>query len=178
MAIATSTPIDQVRLQELTETEEVTLNERTRQSAAMYDRARHSMVGGVASSYQNRAPWPIYLAEGRGSRVWDVDGNELIDFHNGSGSMVQGHAHPAIVRAVQERVAKGTHFAAPVEDGIAISANQDTELVDLAWLYMTNRGTFMTPGREEEWTLSVAHTLEDRDRYIAAFEATARDLVA
>ena len=67
------------------------------------------------------SPWPIYLERGQGSRVWDVDGNELIDLHNGFGSMVQGHAHPAINRAVSERVSLGTHFAAPTEDGIVVA---------------------------------------------------------
>jgi glutamate-1-semialdehyde 2,1-aminomutase len=43
---------------------------------------------------------------------------------------------------------------------------------------MMNRGVFMTPGREEEWTLSVAHSPEDADTYIAAFEEMAHDLVA
>ena len=54
------------------------------------------LTGGVASSYQLRDPWPIYLERGDGPKVWDVDGNEMWDFHNGFGSMVQGHAHPAI----------------------------------------------------------------------------------
>ena len=51
-----------------------------------------------------------------GPRVWDVDGNEMYDFHNGFGSMVQGHAHPAIGKAIGERYVRGTHFAAPTED--------------------------------------------------------------
>jgi len=54
--------------------------------------------------------------------------------------------------------------------------NQDPELCELAWLYNMNRGIFMTPGREEEWTLSVTHTFEDCDRYVAVFEEMARDL--
>ena len=57
-------------------------------------------------------------------------------------------------------------------------ANQDASLSHLAWLYMMNRGVFMTPGREEEWTLSVAHSKEDAQQYIAAFEEMAHDLVA
>ena len=51
--------------------------------------------------------------KGDGPRVWDVDGNEYLDFHNGFGSMVQGHAHPAIGAALRERYAAGTHFMAP-----------------------------------------------------------------
>ena len=69
----------------------------------MYERARRTLSGGVASSYQVREPWPIYLTHGEGQRVWDVDGTEYLDFHNGFGSMTQGHAHPVITRAVEER---------------------------------------------------------------------------
>src|SRR5262245_16302147 len=74
---------DRARIQELADREEQRLNDRTRGSGKMYERARRTMAGGVPSSYQVRDPWPIYLSEGRGSKVWDVDGNELIDFHNG-----------------------------------------------------------------------------------------------
>ena len=58
----------------------------------------------------------------------------------------------------------------------SFKAHQDGELADLAWLYNMNRGVYMTPGREEEWTLSVAHTPEDCDIFIAAFDAMAADL--
>jgi glutamate-1-semialdehyde 2,1-aminomutase len=54
----------------------------------------------------------------------------------------------------------------------------DAELSTLAWLYHTNHGIFMTPGVEEEWTLSLAHTDDDVDRYVAAFETFARDVTA
>jgi len=50
--------------------------------------------------------------------------------------------------------------------------------MDLAWLYNMNRGVFMTPGREEEWTLSVTHSFEDCDAFVAAFEELAHDLTA
>ena len=112
----TPTQLDRQRIKELTEREEKRLNERTQASQRMYERARHVLTGGVASSYQLREPWPIYLEHGDGPRVWDVDGNEMYDFHNGFGSMVQGHAHPAIGKAIGERYVKGTHFAAPTED--------------------------------------------------------------
>jgi glutamate-1-semialdehyde 2,1-aminomutase len=55
---------------------------------------------------------------------------------------------------------------------------QDAELADLAWLFNMNRGIFMTPGREEEWTLSVTHTDESVDRYVAVFEEMAAELTA
>lgn len=55
---------------------------------------------------------------------------------------------------------------------------QNVELCHLAWLYNMNRGIIMAPGREEEWTLSVQHTDEDIDRYIAAFEEMVQEVMA
>jgi glutamate-1-semialdehyde 2,1-aminomutase len=55
---------------------------------------------------------------------------------------------------------------------------QDHELVELAWLYNINRGIIIAPGREEEWTLSIQHTDEDIDRYVAAYEDLVRDVTA
>jgi glutamate-1-semialdehyde 2,1-aminomutase len=121
MSSLATVQIDRDRVRSLIERESALLDERTRSSAAMYERARRSLSGGVASSYQARDPWPIYLTRGEGPVVYDVDGNRMWDFHNGFGSMVQGHAHPAIVRAVRERVAEGTHFAATTEDGILVA---------------------------------------------------------
>ncbi|MCK9894883.1 aspartate aminotransferase family protein [Frankia sp. AgB32] len=111
----------QARATELTEREEARLRARTGGSERLHARAARSMTSGVPSSYQVRDPWPIYLTHGRGSLVWDVDGTEYSDFHNGYGSMVQGHAHPAIVRAVSERIALGSHFAMPTEDSVIVS---------------------------------------------------------
>jgi glutamate-1-semialdehyde 2,1-aminomutase len=54
----------------------------------------------------------------------------------------------------------------------------DGELSTLAWLYHMNHGIFMTPGVEEEWTLSIAHSDDDIDHYVAAFEAFARDVTS
>ena len=66
----------------------------------------------------------------------------------------------------------------PVVDYESFKRYQDGELADLAWLYNMNRGVYMTPGREEEWTLSVVHTNEDCDAFVAAFDELAADLTA
>ena len=121
MAVESPVRIDQQRVAALTGEELARLNERTAGSAAMFERARRSLSGGVASSYQLRDPWPIYLATGEGATVTDVDGHRYWDFHNGFGSMVQGHAHPAIVAAVRERAELGTHFAAVTEDTVIVA---------------------------------------------------------
>ena len=100
MALNTPVVLDRQRIQDLIERESRELDKRTQGSAEMYRRARQSLSGGVSSSYQLRDPWPIYLTTGEGPVVFDVDGNRMWDFHNGFGSMVQGHANPAIVTAV------------------------------------------------------------------------------
>ena len=116
--MATGVGIDPARIAQLTEREEAHLNSETSGSARMYARSRSVMPNGVPSSYQARSPHPIFLERGVGSKVWDVDGSEYRDFHNGFGTMVQGHAHPLITKAVVERMPMGTHFAAATEDSV------------------------------------------------------------
>src|SRR5215218_9207264 len=140
---ATPTQIDRLKIKELIEREEKALNEKTRKSEEMYKRAHAVLSGGVASSYQLRDPWPIYLESGRGPKVWDVDGNEMYDFHNGFGSMVQGHAHPAIGEAIRDRYNAGTHFAAPTEDAVVVAEELQRRWGLPRWRY-TNSGSEST----------------------------------
>ena len=163
MALRTPIQIDRERIRELTEREERALNERTPRSQQMYERARASLAGGVASSYQVREPWPIYLERGEGARVWDVDGNELYDFHNGFGSMTQGHAHPAITEAVERRVRLGTHFAAPTEDAVVVAEDLQRRWGLPKWRY-TNSGTESTMD-----AIRVARGLTGRDTIVKIF---------
>jgi len=135
--------ISRERIAELTERESRRLDERTQASKRMFERARKPLAAGVASSYQVRDPWPIYLERGDGPKVWDVDGNEMWDFHNGFGSMVQGHAHPAIGRAVTERYTSGTHFAAPTEDAVVVAEELARRFRLPKWRY-TNSGSEST----------------------------------
>ena len=58
------------------------------------------------------APGPVVLERGRGSHVWDLDGNEYVDFMMSFGALIQGHAHPRIVEVVSQTIADGSHFAA------------------------------------------------------------------
>jgi glutamate-1-semialdehyde 2,1-aminomutase len=143
MAVTTPVTLDRQRIQELIQREEQQLNDRTRGSGEMYRRANQVLSAGVASSYQLRDPWPIYLERGKGPKVWDVDGNEMWDFHNGFGSMVQGHAHPAIGKAISDRYGLGTHFAAPTEDAIVVAEELQRRWGLPRWRY-TNSGSEST----------------------------------
>ena len=71
-----------------------------------------------------------------------------------------------------------TFATSKVIDYETFKAQQDAAIAELAWLYNMNRGIFMTPGREEEWTLSVTHSDESVDQYIAVFDEMAKDLTA
>jgi glutamate-1-semialdehyde 2,1-aminomutase len=158
-----ATNIDRARIAELTEREQRRLNERTPASKAMYERARKALAGGVASAYQEREPWPIYLERGSGSRVWDVDGTEMIDFHNGFGSMPQGHAHPAITRAVAKRMELGTHFAAPTEDAVAVAE-------ELTRRFGIPRWRFVNSGSEAtQDAIRIARAQTGRDTIVKIF---------
>ncbi len=163
MATRAAVRIDRRRIRELTERESKRLDERTQGSKRMYERARQSLVGGVASSYQTRDPWPIYLSEGKGAHVWDVDGNEMLDFHNGFGSMVQGHAHPAITKAVTERIELGTHFAAPTEDAIVVAEELKRRWGLPRWRYV-NSGSEATMD-----AIRIARAFTGRDTIVKIF---------
>ena len=103
------------------------------------------LPGGVTSSFQAREPWPVYLARGEGARVWDVDGHEYVDFHNGFSAMVQGHAHPAIGAALAARGPQGTHFAAPGEDAVLVAEELARRWALPQWRF-TNSGSEATMG--------------------------------
>jgi len=110
-----------ISIESLTEHQQELFRNRTGNSALSFSRAEKVMPGGVPSSFQVCDPWPTYLERGLGSKVWDVDGNEYVDFHNGFGVMVVGHANPIIGDAVKARIDMGTHFAAPTDGSIAVS---------------------------------------------------------
>jgi glutamate-1-semialdehyde 2,1-aminomutase len=95
----------------------------------------------------------------------------------GCGSIVEQYRLPGYPVGIG---AKGCVTFSPVRvvDYETFKEHQDLELTELAWLWNMNRGIFATPGREEEWTLSVQHTDEAVDRYVAVFEELARELTA
>lgn len=130
--------VDRKLIKELRAREEKRLEEQTPNSAKLYERARESLIKGVPSSYQMRDPYPLYFTHGKGSRVWDVDGREFSDFHNAFGCMVQGHAHPAIVEAVQKRMELGSQFALPTEDSIIVAEHLKKNFKQPRWRFLNS----------------------------------------
>jgi glutamate-1-semialdehyde 2,1-aminomutase len=117
--------------------------ERTPKSRALFERAEKSLPLGVASSFQVGDPYPMYLTSGKGSHVTDVDGHSYIDYHNGFGCMVVGHAHPRVRAAIERAAEAGTHFAATTESGIEF-AEELTRRFNLDKVRFTNSGTEST----------------------------------
>src|SRR6516225_6221225 len=117
--------------------------ERQPRSRETATRAAGSLAGGVTSSWQITAPQPVWLSHGLGSKVYDVDGNEYVDLHGGYGVALAGHAHPAIVESVRRQVARGTHFAQPTPDAVAVADELAARFRQPLWRF-ANSGTEAT----------------------------------
>ena len=122
------------------ETEAFLLRQPT--SRAFTERARH-LAGGATSNWQIAEPQAVWISHGLGSKIYDVDGFEYSDFHGGYGVSLAGHAHPAIVEAVQRQVRRGTHFAQPTEDAIVVSESLAERFGQPLWRF-ANSGTEAT----------------------------------
>ena len=124
-------------------------------SARLAARAREHLAGGVTSSWQITEPQPVWLSHGKGSKVYDADGNEYVDLHGGYGAALAGHAHPAIVKAVRDQVGYGTHFAQPTENAIVVAA-------ELAGRFGLPRWRFANSGTEA--TMDAVHLMRSFTR--------------
>ena len=86
---------------------------RTSRSKQAHARALERIPLGVASNYRAYEPYPLFVKEGKGGLLWDVDGNEYVDFNLCFGALMAGHSHPAVVRAVESRLRGGTAYGMP-----------------------------------------------------------------
>jgi glutamate-1-semialdehyde 2,1-aminomutase len=135
--------IDPERVARLTTQMEEALKAKTARSGRFVEEAKQVLPHGVASSFQANRPHPIFITGGKGSRIWDLDGNEYSDYHNGFGVMVMGHAHPVIAAAIAEVAGRGTHFAAPNESTVRV-ARELTRRFRLPKVRFSNSGTEAT----------------------------------
>ncbi len=86
--------------------------ERTPRSAALAEEAAALLPSGVTHDSRYQKPYGIYIDRASGPRKWDVDGNEYVDYFGGHGALLLGHNDPRVLAAMQEALAKGTHFGA------------------------------------------------------------------
>jgi glutamate-1-semialdehyde 2,1-aminomutase len=128
-------------------------------SAQLAQAAQQHLAGGVTSSWQITAPQPVWLSHGSGSKVYDVDGNEYVDLHGGYGAALAGHDHPAIRQAITSQVSRGTHFAQPTPNAVAVAR-------ELARRFGLPRWRFANSGTEA--TMDAVHLMRS---------VTGRDLI-
>jgi glutamate-1-semialdehyde 2,1-aminomutase len=117
---------------------------RTPRSGELFERATRSLPGGSTRTTVYSAPYPPYIAAGEGLTVRDVDGNVYRDFLGNYTSLILGHAHPAVVAAVEAQVKRGAAFGAPTEIEIELAEELRRRLPSLELVRFTNSGTEAT----------------------------------
>lgn len=100
-------------------------------SADLHDTAQGIFPGGVSHNIRDFDPYPVYIDRAADSRLWDVDGNEYVDFWMNHIASVLGHAHPRVVEAVEVQAASGLHYGAVSELALRLG-ERVTELVPSA----------------------------------------------
>ncbi len=116
-------------------------------SKALFEKSQRVIPGGVNSpvrAFRAVGGTPIFFREGRGAYLWDVDGNKFIDYVGSWGPAVLGHAHPDVVRAVQERAVKGMSFGAPTEAELEMAERLCALLPSIEQVRLTSSGTEAT----------------------------------
>jgi glutamate-1-semialdehyde 2,1-aminomutase len=117
---------------------------RTPRSRALFERATASLPGGSTRTTVYSAPYPPYAAHGSGLLVTDVDGNVYRDFLGNYTSLILGHAHPAVVAAVEAQVRRGSAFAAPTETEVELAEELRRRVPSIEQLRFTSSGTEAT----------------------------------
>ena len=116
-------------------------------SARLWQEANRLLVGGVNSpvrAFKSVGGDPFFVASGQGATITDADGNELIDYVLSWGPLVLGHAHPRVVEAVQQAMAKGASFGIPTEAETRLAEQVVKLLPSIEKLRFVNSGTEAT----------------------------------
>src|SRR5947199_3854002 len=142
-----------------------TYEKRTPKSAAAHKRSLERIPLGVASNYRHYEPYPLFVKDGKGSRIHDVDGNEYIDHNLCFGALMAGHCHPAVVKAVEQKLHEGTTFGMPHD--------QEWELAEeICKRYPVERVRFGSSGTEVTMhACRIARAATGRDK-ILKFEGS------
>jgi glutamate-1-semialdehyde 2,1-aminomutase len=107
--------------EDLLQKETDVFTKRTSESKRLFDRASKVATFGVHSNYRFNDPYPLYVIKGSGSRLWDTNGNEYLDFSMGFGALVSGHSHPKLVEAISQRIREGTLFGFEGSDAVPLA---------------------------------------------------------
>ncbi len=113
-------------------------------SQELFAEAQKYIPGGVNSpvrSFRSVGGTPLFIARGQGPKVWDVDGNEYIDYLGSWGPLILGHANPVVVDAVKKAAESGTSFGAPVEQEVELARLICEALPSVETVRLVNSGT-------------------------------------
>jgi glutamate-1-semialdehyde 2,1-aminomutase len=133
-------------------------------SQDLFGRARHLIPGGVNSpvrAFRAVGGEPLFIARAAGARIWDVDGNEYIDYVGSWGPMIVGHAHPEVLTAVYEAAARGTSYGAPTEIEVRFAEVIHQAVPSMEMLRCVSSGTEATMS-----AVRVARGATGRDKII------------
>lgn len=109
-------------------------------SVELYRRAYNSLPEGVPTGVCALDPFPLSVDHGQGAYIWDIDGNQYIDYHLGFGATVFGHSHPKIVAALKEQAEKGSHFGA-MSEIVERHAAHIVKRFNLSWVRFSTSGS-------------------------------------
>ncbi len=115
-----------------------------RQSTQLFSRAQQKIPGGVNSpvrAFKSVNMTPLFITRGLGSKIYDADGNEFIDFVGSWGPMILGHAHAEVVRKLEETLRNGTSFGAPTEGEILLAEMVCEAVPSVEMLRLVNSGS-------------------------------------
>ena len=115
--------------------------ERTKRSLGLYERAKRVLPAGVTYMIRHLEPYPFYVTRASGSRVYDVDQNEYIDYWMGHGALVLGHRHPAVMEAVRRQLDLGFHFGLCHEWEVRLAERVVRMVPSAQMVRFTNSGT-------------------------------------
>jgi len=123
---------------------EATYRDRTPKSRELFALAGTVMPGGDTRSALYFSPYPTFVERGFGCHLRDVDGNEYLDFLSNYTSLVHGHAHPVITKAIADQIERGTAFASPTENQIRLAELLKSRMPSLERVRFCNSGTEAT----------------------------------
>lgn len=133
-------------------------------SAALFTAAQKSIPGGVNSpvrAFRSVGGDPLFYERAKGDRVWDVDGNEYVDFVASWGPMILGHAPDAVLDAVREQLGKGTSYGAPCEAEVLMAEAVVAAVPSIEMVRMVSSGTEATMS-----AIRLARGFTGRDKFI------------
>jgi glutamate-1-semialdehyde 2,1-aminomutase len=137
----------------------------TRTSEVLYARAAGLLPGGVNSPVRAMRSigrdYPIFIERGEGFELIDVDGHRYVDWVCSWGPLILGHAHPAVVEAVQEAAARGTSYGAPTEAEVELAAEIADRFGSVQMVRMVNSGTEATMS-----AIRLARAVTGRDKLL------------